>query len=100
MLFSEAWDSADLFGFAGVSDGLILNGRGNSMFSIIFGGLLLVWPLMAIPALVENKKRQGIYFSEDKRILVAKASNFGNNLNMKNKFGFSLNVLIGLALII
>ncbi|WP_379946959.1 hypothetical protein [Enterococcus devriesei] len=70
------------------------------MFLIIFGGLLLVWPLMTVPALIENKKSHGFYFSADKRILVAKASNFGNNLNMKNKFGFSLNVLIGLALII
>lgn len=70
------------------------------MFLIIFGGLLLVWPLLAIPALVENKKSCGVYFSGDKRILVAKAGNFGNNLNMKNKYGFTLNVLIGLALII
>lgn len=70
------------------------------MIEIIIGVLFLAWPLSKFPSLMKNKQENGSYFSRDKRILVPKFSNFGNGLNNDNIIGFSINVALGIILIV
>jgi hypothetical protein len=70
------------------------------MIELILGILLLVWPLAKIPYLLKNKREYGVFFTPDKRIFIPKYVNFGNGLNTKNKFGFTINILISISLII
>jgi len=70
------------------------------MFSIVLGLFLLLWPLTTIPKLIENKKKTGLYFSADPRIIIAKVENSGNNLNMQNKIAFTVESVLALLLII
>lgn len=70
------------------------------MIKFILGCLLLTWPIAKIPQLLKNKQTHGVYFLADRRILVPKWTNFGNNLNANNKIGFAINLLLGMALIV
>ena len=70
------------------------------MLVILLGLFLLLWPLATIPKLIENKKKNGLYFSADPRIIIAKVENNGNNLNMQNKFAFIIESVLALILII
>ena len=67
------------------------------MLSLVLGILILFYPLIQIPKMMQ--RTNGHYFSEDKRILVAKSENMGNNLNMQNKYGFFINLFAALFLI-
>ncbi len=69
------------------------------MLSLVLGILILFYPLIQIPKMIQRKRTNGHYFSEDKRILVAKSENMGNNLNMQNKYGFFINLFAALFLI-
>ncbi|EOL46083.1 hypothetical protein [Enterococcus phoeniculicola] len=74
----------------------------NSTIAFTLAGLLLLWNLCSIPSLLKNKKNYGSYFVQ-KSFIIPKWKGYGNSFNMKNRFGFSLNlffvclfVLIGL----
>lgn len=70
------------------------------MLAIILGIFLLLWPITTIPKLIENKKKSGLYFTKDRRIIVSKAQNAGNNLNMQNKIAFTIESILGLTLVV
>lgn len=70
------------------------------MMALVLGILLLFYSLAQIPAMIKRKHAVGHYFSADKRILVAKSENMGNNLNMQNKYAFFINLLCALLLIV
>ena len=70
------------------------------MIAIILGIILLVFPLKNVPSMIKNKKTNNRYFVDDPRILVAKNSNMGSNLNMKNKYAFLFSILLSVVLII
>lgn len=70
------------------------------MIELLLGILLLVWPLVKIPYLLKNKRECGVFFTSDKRVFVPKYANFGNGLNTNNKFGFIINIVASLSLII
>lgn len=70
------------------------------MTAIILGIILLFFPIMNVPSMIKNKKKNNRYFSDDPRILVSKNSNMGNNLNMQNKYTFFFSILLSLVLII
>ena len=70
------------------------------MIELILGILLLVWPLVKIPNLLKNKREYGVFFTSDKRVFIPKYVNFGNGLNTNNKFGFIINVVVSVSLII
>lgn len=72
---------------------------GVAVLAVFAGMVVLAWPLGTIPALLENKRKTGSYFSKDPRILVAKSTNMGNNLNMQNKWAFWTELVLGLILI-
>ena len=58
------------------------------MLSLVLGILILFYPLIQIPKMIQRKRTIGHYFSEDKRILVDKSENMGNNLHLQHKYGF------------
>lgn len=70
------------------------------MIPLLLGVVVLFWPIAKLLILLYNKQVKGDYFSGDKRILIPKFMNNGNGLNGDNRIGFTLNVLLGLILII
>lgn len=70
------------------------------MFPLIFGLLLLLWPLLTLPKLVKNKRETSLFFKSDPRIIVSKSETGGNNLNMQNKFAFWIETILALSFII
>lgn len=70
------------------------------MLISIFGLLLLAYSLANLPTLYRNKKATGFYFPHNSRFMVTKELHFGNGLNMKNKYAFSVNILLAVLLIL
>lgn len=70
------------------------------MVAILLGGLLLLWPLAAIPQLWKHKQQYGRYFSNDSRLFIPKYKNVGNGLNPQNKLALLINLLSGITLIL
>lgn len=70
------------------------------MLLLFLGIVIVLPPLLSVPTILKNKKEKGYFFASDPRILVAKSGNYGNNLNMKNKYAFFMELVLGIALIV